>query len=172
MKNAIPQTIQKWIEKNAEKVESYHLEKDGYSENEHSPYAIWMYLKNDWFNPLSESDAIHAATVEKFMEAAKGLKLGVDEGYAWRAMTGAELLAAESKVITGTVKVTVKQGMKARIDPEYREGEIHKGREFIVSSDPRELCGTEVVALENLDGSRFSAAYDLSMLQITDTMEG
>lgn len=69
----------------------------------------------------------------------------------------------------GTVKV--KLGMKARINPEEIEGRIYKDKEFIVSGLPRELCGTEVVALNNLDGSRFSAAYDLSMLEITDTGE-
>ena len=42
------------------------------------------------------------------------------------------------------------------------------GNEFLIASEPRELCGTEVVALNNLDGSRFSAGYDLSMLEITD----
>jgi len=74
-----------------------------------------------------------------------------------------------SKKFNGSVQVKVAIGMKARINPNEVEGRIHKGKEFIVDSLPRELCGTEVVALNNLDGSRFSAGYDLSMLQITDT---
>ena len=73
------------------------------------------------------------------------------------------------KKFKGTVKVKVNKGMKARINPNEMEGKIHKGREFIIVGEPRELCGTEVVALNNLDGSRFSAGYDLSMLEITDT---
>lgn len=69
----------------------------------------------------------------------------------------------------GSVQVKVKAGMKARINPEEIAGKIHEGKIFIVDSGPRDLCGTEVVALNNADGSRFSAGYDLSMLQITDT---
>ena len=70
---------------------------------------------------------------------------------------------------SGTVKVEVKKGMKAIIKPDTLEGKIHKGKEFFIDSDPRDLCGTEVVALNNLDGSRFSAGYDLSILEVTDT---
>lgn len=73
------------------------------------------------------------------------------------------------KTFSGSVQVKVEKGMKARINPEELEGKKHKGREFIVDSLPRDLCGTEVVALNNLDGTRFSASYDLSMLEITDT---
>lgn len=58
-------------------------------------------------------------------------------------------------------------GMKARINPAEMEGKIHIGKEFVIASEPRDLCGTEVVALNNLDGTRFSAGYALSMLQIT-----
>lgn len=74
------------------------------------------------------------------------------------------------KSFKGSVQVKVEVGMKARINPEEIEGKIHKGKEFFIDSVPRNLCGTEVVALNNLDGSRFSASYDLSMLQITDTV--
>lgn len=70
---------------------------------------------------------------------------------------------------SGTVSVKVEKGMKARINPNEFEGRLHKDKEFIIDSMPRDLCGTEVVALNNIDGSRFSAGYDLSMLQITDT---
>lgn len=71
------------------------------------------------------------------------------------------------KSFTGTVKAKVETGMKVRINPEEIEGRMHKDKEFIVAGEPRDLCGTEIVALNNLDGSRFSAGYDLSMLQIT-----
>jgi hypothetical protein len=73
------------------------------------------------------------------------------------------------KTFSGSVQVKVEKGMKARINPEELEGKKHRGKEFIVDSLPRDLCGTEVVALNNLDGTRFSASYDLSMLEITDT---
>ena len=70
---------------------------------------------------------------------------------------------------SGSVQVKVEKGMKARINPDELEGKLHKGKEFFIDSNPRDLCGTEVVALKNIDGSRFSAGYDLSMLEITDT---
>lgn len=73
------------------------------------------------------------------------------------------------KKFEGSVQVKVEKGMKARINPNEIEGKIHAGKEFIIAGDPRMLCGTNVVALNNIDGSRFSAAYNLSMLQITDT---
>lgn len=72
------------------------------------------------------------------------------------------------KQFNGTVKVKVEIGMKARINPEEFEGRIHKGKQFVIAGEPRDLCGTQVVALDNMDGSRFSAGYDMSMLEITD----
>lgn len=69
----------------------------------------------------------------------------------------------------GTVRVRVTPGMHARIKPETVEGRLNAGKTFVVDGLPRDLCGTECVALNHLDGSRFSAAYDLSMLEITDT---
>jgi len=69
---------------------------------------------------------------------------------------------------SGTVKIKVKKGMKARIIPSAMEGKIHQGKEFIIGGEPRVLCGTEVVPLLNLDGSRFSACYNLAMLEVTD----
>lgn len=72
------------------------------------------------------------------------------------------------KTIHGSVKVKVAIGMKARINPDEIEGKIHAGKEFIIAGEPVDICGTECVALNNLDGTRFSANYDLSMLQITD----
>jgi hypothetical protein len=73
------------------------------------------------------------------------------------------------KRFSGNVKVKIEQGMKVRVNPNEFEGKRHAGKEFIVAGEPRDLCGTEVVALNNIEGTRFSAAYDLSMLQVTDT---
>lgn len=73
------------------------------------------------------------------------------------------------KSFSGQVRIAVKKGMKARIDPKTFEGRLHKGKEFIITGLPRDLCGTEVVSLNNLDGTRFSPSFDLSMLEITDT---
>jgi len=75
MRSEIPITIMNWINKNKDKVESYHLEDDGYSDHENSPYAIWLYLKNDWFNPMTELTCIHAATVRQFMDDVKYLEI-------------------------------------------------------------------------------------------------
>jgi hypothetical protein len=73
-----------------------------------------------------------------------------------------------NKQFSGSVVVKVKIGMEARIKPEEIEGKIHAGKTFIISGEPRDLCGTEVVALDNPDKSRFSAGYELAMLEITD----
>ena len=70
---------------------------------------------------------------------------------------------------SGTVRVKVTPGMKARIKPDTFEGKIHSGKEFEIAGEPRMICGTECVALNNLDGTRFSPGYDLSMLEVTDT---
>lgn len=70
---------------------------------------------------------------------------------------------------SGTVRIAVKKGMLVRINPNGLVGLRNAGKEFVVDGSPRELCGTEVVALNNLDGTRFSDSYDLSMLQVTDT---
>lgn len=73
-----------------------------------------------------------------------------------------------NRQFTGQVTTTPRVGMKAQIKTCYVEGKLHMGNEFTIASVPREICGTWVVALNNQDGSRFSAAYDLSMLEITD----
>lgn len=73
------------------------------------------------------------------------------------------------KSFEGSVVVTVSPGMTVRISPEEIVGKIHKDKEFIIAGEVREICGTECVPLNNLDGTRFSAAYDLSMLQVVST---
>jgi len=69
---------------------------------------------------------------------------------------------------SGRVMAYLKKGMKVQIKHNLTEGKIHAGKEFVVDGDVRDICGTEVVALNNLDGSRFSSAYDISMIEITD----
>ena len=97
---------------------------------------------------------------------------------AWRAekYVQARMECTETKggismnmEFTGTVKVKVAIGMLVRIKPEEIEGKIHKNKIFIIDSLPRDLCGTEVVALNNADSTRFSAGYNLSMLEVIDT---
>ncbi len=72
------------------------------------------------------------------------------------------------KQFSGTVMVKVAIGMKVRVNPSEIVGSLNIGKVFIIDSLPRVICGTEVVALNNSDGTRFSAAYQLSMLQITE----
>lgn len=72
------------------------------------------------------------------------------------------------QIFSGRVETTAKQGMMVRINPLEAEGKMHKGKEFVIAGDPRVWCGTGVVALNNKDGTRFSAGYDLSMLEVTD----
>ena len=72
------------------------------------------------------------------------------------------------KSFKGRVMADLKEGMKVQIKPSEIAGKHHKGKEFVVAGEARELCGTEVIALNNIDGTRFSAGYDISMLEITD----
>lgn len=76
---------------------------------------------------------------------------------------------SKQKKFGGSVMVKVAVGMKVRIKPSEVEGKMHKGKEFVIAGEPNQICGTECVPLNHLDGSRFSANYDLSMLQVTDT---
>jgi len=171
-----------------------------YSGYEAAPSGHWVHLRAPYIHSDKGTTSFRDETVKGVLEQIKCyLALGVNEGHAWRPMEANEVFAwnhlsdsdrhnfgelniadrmvwwseymAGEKVISGSVRVSVRVGMKARINPECFEGRKHKGKEFVVSGEPRELCGTEVVALDNLDGSRFSPAYDLSMLQITDTGE-
>jgi len=71
----------------------------------------------------------------------------------------------------GSVQVKVKAGMKVQINPKEFEGKLHAGKQFVIAGEPNIICGAECVPLVNLDGSRFSANYDLSMLQVTSTGE-
>lgn len=71
------------------------------------------------------------------------------------------------KKFSGSVKVKVSKGMKVRINPKEIEGKINSGKEFVIAGDVNVICGTECVPLNNLDGTRFSANYDLSMLEVT-----
>ena len=65
-----------------------------------------------------------------------------------------------------STSVKVVKGMHVKIDPRELEGKLNKGKVFVVDSDPRKVGGTMIVALNNLDGTRFSPAYDLSMLHV------
>lgn len=60
----------------------------------------------------------------------------------------------------------ITDGMTVQINPNEFEGRIHKGKTFMTVGEPRDLCGTEVIRLTNMDGSSFSPAYNVSMLQV------
>lgn len=79
MLNKIPKTIEAWISKNEDKVHSYHLEIDGYSDNDKRPFSIWCYLHHEWINDRSETSCIHAATVIDFMEDARSIRMRTHE---------------------------------------------------------------------------------------------
>lgn len=59
----------------------------------------------------------------------------------------------------------IELGAKVRINQDEFDAVPYGGREFVVASEPRMFCGREVVALNNMDGTAFSTAYVLSMLQ-------
>ena len=65
----IPKTIQKWIEKHPDLVESAHMENDefdGYS----NPCSIWLYLKPGYICTMTETHQVHEATVKDFLSSA------------------------------------------------------------------------------------------------------
>ena len=72
------------------------------------------------------------------------------------------------KTFSGRITTTPRNGMEVQIKTNLVEGKLHLGKKFTIASEAREVCGTWVVALNNADGTRFSAAFDLSMLEITD----
>jgi len=57
-------------------------------------------------------------------------------------------------------------GMIVKIDTYSFEGQKNEGKTFFVESKPRYLCGTEVVRLNNIDGTLFSVGYDASTLVV------
>lgn len=69
----------------------------------------------------------------------------------------------------GSVRVRVAPGMQVQINPGAREAQPYLHRIFIIASQPRLVGEKECVALRNLDGSAFSPAYDLALLQVVDT---
>ena len=71
----IPKKMQKWLDDNADKIESYHLEDDGFSGDDKNPYSIWVSLKDEWICSWMECGQIHECTQEAFMEYAGSVML-------------------------------------------------------------------------------------------------
>ena len=63
----IPLTVQDWVRRNADKVETIHVELDDLSP-EHGPYSIWCYLKPGWI--CKEVHQVHEGTAKAFLEIA------------------------------------------------------------------------------------------------------
>jgi hypothetical protein len=68
--HAIPKTIQRWLDANADKVAEYFTEEDCYGESRQGPISVWCYLKRPYMNGLTETSSIHAASAKDFLEDA------------------------------------------------------------------------------------------------------
>ncbi len=44
------------------------------------------------------------------------------------------------------------------------EAKINPGKEYIIDGEQREMCGSQVIAISNLDGTRKSACFDADCL--------
>jgi hypothetical protein len=65
----ISKAIKAWIDKNANIIEEYWTEEDGYGE---TPYSIWVALKKGWI--AGEVHCIHESNTKDFLESVKDIK--------------------------------------------------------------------------------------------------
>jgi len=69
--NTVPKTVKLWIEKNQDKVESYHMEHDEFGEISDGAWSVWVYLTEPYWNVAGDCSCIHAATVSDFKNETK-----------------------------------------------------------------------------------------------------
>ena len=75
--NKIPKGLQKALERNADKIENYHMEQDGFGDVHEGPWSIWIYLRPGYRSTLMDCGTIHEPTAKKAIE---GFKYVVREG--------------------------------------------------------------------------------------------
>ncbi|WP_019584492.1 hypothetical protein [Thioalkalivibrio sp. ALE16] len=67
--NRIPVTLQRLLDRHADKIESYWMECDDFGERHQGPWSIWIHLKHGWINTPAESGTVHEATARDVVEA-------------------------------------------------------------------------------------------------------
>jgi len=67
--NTIGKTIQAWLDKHADIIDSYHMEEDEFG-GYRSPWSIWVYFKPGHIGSSTETHMIHETNVRDFLYAA------------------------------------------------------------------------------------------------------
>lgn len=71
-------TIQKYVDANPEKFESWHTE-------DHNARGLdyWVYCRDPWFSPDMETQTIHEDTVKETLIRMRAVRKGKYNGYCW-----------------------------------------------------------------------------------------
>jgi hypothetical protein len=73
MKSSRPlKTVQRLIEKHADKIDEYWIEEDGFGDaDELGGFSYWIYFKKGWINYMTETHCIHECTAKDVKEHFK-----------------------------------------------------------------------------------------------------
>lgn len=74
--------IQNYIDSHPDKFESWHTEN-----NNDRGLDYWVYCKDPYFNPDSETQTIHEDTVKETLAAMRRVIKGRFNGYCWELLT-------------------------------------------------------------------------------------
>lgn len=77
-------TIQDYMNKHPEKFESWHNE-----DNNARGLDYWVYCKEPYFDPMTETSTIHEDTVKETLQAMRRVIEGRHNGYSWEALDNA-----------------------------------------------------------------------------------
>jgi len=71
-------TIQKYMDANKDKFDSWHSE-------DHNARGLdyWVYCKEPYFSPMTETSTIHEDTVKETLAAMRTVVKGRHNGYSW-----------------------------------------------------------------------------------------
>lgn len=82
MYRSASKTLNEYCEKHSDKFESCHSEA-----NNDRGLDYWVYCREPYFNPLSETQTIHEDTVKETLEVLRFVEEGVFNGYCWERKT-------------------------------------------------------------------------------------
>ena len=71
-------TIEDYIKKHPDKFDSWHTE-----DNNERGLDYWVYCKDPYFYPSSETQTIHENTVKETIQAMRCVIKGTYNGYCW-----------------------------------------------------------------------------------------
>jgi hypothetical protein len=72
-RDRIGNEAQAWLDRNADKIEEYFVERDEYG-GPNSPYSIWAYTKPGWIIGGMDCHLIHESNQKAFLEMAKTIE--------------------------------------------------------------------------------------------------